>query len=260
MSRGDVEAFMNGLPSGVDRVLVPIALIVGGLIVARLAAALVRRIVRGLGKRRWDTTEQALVGIGVQAPVADVGARLAFWAVFLLALSEASRQAQLGVLTELIENATQIAPLVALGMGIVFLGALAGVHLGRMGGALADRSGAMPGTLAAGLIRASIVIGAAVVAFDTVGLATVLPVTVISLLLAALLALAAAALTLASRGVLGNIAAARYVEETFIEGERVLFRQEPAEVQSIGLLATELITDAGALLRVPNQLLVQEVA
>lgn len=261
MSGDDFGALLGRLPDGsVERILVPFGLVIGGLIVAGVASALVRRTVRGLGVRRLEATQEALAGIGIRTPVADVSARLVFWAVLVLALSEAARQAQLGVLTELIENATTLAPAVALGMGIIFLGALAGVHLGRIGGAFAERSGAMPETLAAALIRVSVVVAATVVAFDSVGLATLLPVAVISLLLAAMLALAAAAVALASRGVLGNIAAARYVEETFIEGDRVLFREAPAEVQSIGLLATELVTDDGALLRVPNQLLVQEVA
>jgi small-conductance mechanosensitive channel len=160
----------------------------------------------------------------------------------------------------LLDGAIRITPLLGVGLGIMFAGAIAGDRIGRIIGVVAERSGAMPGRLAEVIVRAATVAGASIIAFDTMGLATVLPVTVVSLLVAALLALVAAAAVLASRGLLSNIAAARYVEETFIEGDRVLFRQVPAQVQSIGLLSTELLTESGATLHVPNHILLDEAA
>ena len=63
-------------------------------------------------------------------------------------------------------------------------------------------------------------------AVDAMGISTTLPVALIALSVAALFGLAVAAGVLAARGVLENIAAARYVEETLIEGQRVRFRGE----------------------------------
>jgi small-conductance mechanosensitive channel len=220
-------------------VLVPLVLLVGGYLIARVLSSVVRRVIHGAGASRLESAERALAGAGLRTSLPDLGAQISFWVVLFLAVSQAATEAQLGLLTDLLEGAVRLAPVIGLGVAIIFIGALAGDRLGRLLGAIA---------------------GASIVAFDTMGLATVLPVTAVSLLIAAIFALLVAAAVLASRGVLSNIAAARYVEETYLEGERVLFRQEPAEVQSIGLLATELVTDAGAVIRVPNHLLVDDAA
>ncbi len=255
------ETFFEDLPTGgVERVLIPLVLLIGGYVGARVLSAVVRRMVGGVGASRLETAEQALAGAGLRASLPDLGAQIAFWVVLFLAISQAATEAQLGLLTDLLDGAVRLAPVIGLGIGIIFVGALAGDRLGRLLGALAEGSGAMPGALASALVRFALIVGASIVAFDTMGLATVLPVTAVSLLIAAIFALLVAAAVLASRGVLSNIAAARYVEETYLEGERVQFRQEPAEVQSIGLLATELVTDAGAVIRVPNHLLVDDAA
>ena len=118
--------------------------------------------------------------------------------------------------------------------------------------------GPVPAGFAGAATQAAIVAAAAVSAVDAMGISTTLPVALIALSVAALFGLAVAAGVLAARGVLENIAAARYVEETLIEGQRVRFRGEEAEVEAIGILATVLRTVAGTRVTVPNSLLQRE--
>ena len=247
-------------PDGEFEWLWPFVLIIVGLAIATLASALGRRAAQRVADGRVSILEGAVQGLGPKASLPAIAAPMVFWSVFIFFVWQAATTADLGVFSDMVDSAVRILPVIALGSAILLAGAVAGDWLATLAGALAEQSSVVPRTLASAIVRISSIIGSAIVAFDTIGLATILPVTVVSLLVAAILTLVVAAVIVASRGVLANIAAARYVEETYLEGEQVMFQNTPAEIQAIGLLATELITEAGVVIRVPNQVLVTDAA
>ena len=185
-----------------------------------------------LSARHSASIEHALRGVGIRLPFASLAGRIVLGIVVLVAASEAARQAEATPVVDGFESAFRIVPIVALGLGVLFAGVLAADRLAGLAGALAERVGGVSPALAETVVKSAVIVGASLVALDTVGVSTALPVAVMSLTVAAVLAIVAAAIVLASRGVLRNVAAARYVEEVFIEGDRVVFRDEPAEVES----------------------------
>ena len=187
----------------------------------------------------------------------DLARRLVFVTVLVVVIAQASAVAGLGYFGNLADSIIHTIPAVCIGLGFLLVGIVAGRQAGRLVAAMAAR-GPIPAGFAGAATQAAIVAAAAVSAVDAMGISTTLPVALIALSVAALFGLAVAAGVLAARGVLENIAAARYVEETLIEGQRVRFRGEEAEVEAIGILATVLRTVAGTRVTVPNSLLQRE--
>lgn len=65
-------------------------------------------------------------------------------------------------------------------------------------------------------------------------------------------------LIVGARGLLENLLAARYVEEMYIEGQMVNFREERAQIRSIGLMATVVRTSDGVDHTTPNAIFLRE--
>ena len=232
-------------------------LLAAGYVGARLASRAAGAAVRRMGEERLEPATELLRSAGLSIAVPDVARRLVFVTVLVVVIAQASAVAGLGYFGNLADSIIHTIPAVCIGLGFLLVGIVAGRQAGRLVAAMAAR-GPVPAGFAGAATQAAIVAAAAVSAVDAMGISTTLPVALIALSVAALFGLAVAAGVLAARGVLENIAAARYVEETLIEGQRVRFRGEEAEVEAIGILATVLRTVAGTRVTVPNSLLQRE--
>ena len=232
-------------------------LLAAGYVGARLASRAAGAAVRRMGEERLEPATELLRSAGLSIAVPDLARRLVFVTVLVVVIAQASAVAGLGYFGNLADSIIHTIPAVCIGLGFLLVGIVAGRQAGRLVAAMAAR-GPIPAGFAGAATQAAIVAAAAVSAVDAMGISTTLPVALIALSVAALFGLAVAAGVLAARGVLENIAAARYVEETLIEGQRVRFRGEEAEVEAIGILATVLRTVAGTRVTVPNSLLQRE--
>ena len=226
-------------------------LLAAGYVGARLASRAAAAAVRRMGEERLKPATEVLRSAGLSIAVPDVARRLVFVTVLVVVIAQASAVAGLGYFGDLADSVIHTIPAVCIGLGFLLAGIVAGRQAGRLVAAMAAR-GPVPAGFAGAATQAAIVAAAAVSAVDAMGISTTLPVALIAL------SVAVAAGVLAARGVLENIAAARYVEETLIEGQRVRFRGEEAEVEAIGILATVLRTVAGTRVTVPNSLLQRE--
>ena len=257
----DVSDALSQLVAGAGVSLMPLLqaalLLVLGYAGARLASRATAAAVQRTGGNRLAPAGEALRNAGMGMDVPELAGRLIFAVVLIVVIAQASALAGLTYFGDLADNIVHTLPTVCVGAALLFAGVVAGRQAARLASALAER-GPVPPRLAGGATQAAIVGAGAVSAVDAMGIATTLPIALITLAVAALLGLVVAAAVLAARGVLENIAAARYVEETLIEGQPVAFRGEQAEVEAIGILATVLRTAEGARVTVPNSLLQRE--
>ena len=109
------------------------------------------------------------------------------------------------------------------------------------------------------LIRVVTLAIAVALALEAAGIAVDLPVVVLGISLAAALALLVVSLIIGARGLFENLLAARYVEEHYIEGQVIEFRNETAVVAEIGMLATAIQTANDQERIVPNAIFMREV-
>ena len=251
------ETWATDMLVAVLPVVQAILLLIFGYVAARLAARAAAAAVRRLDGGRLEPASEALRRTGLSLGPAETAGRFAFAVVLIVVIAQAAALAGLTYFGRVADSIVQTIPAVAVGLALLLAGIVAGRHARGLVAALAE-GGPIPAGLAGRATQAAILGAAAVSAVDAMGIATTLPVALIALSVAAVLGLIVAAAVLAARGVLENIAAARYVEETLIEGQQVRFRGEEAEVEAIGILATVLRTGAGARVTVPNSLLQRE--
>ena len=238
-------------------VLQAILLLIAGYVGARLAARAAAATVKRVSGGRLEPASEALRRAGLRFGPAETAGHFVFAVVLIVVIAQAAALAGLTYFGRVADSIVQTIPAVAVGLALLLAGIVAGRHARGLAAALAERSPIPPG-LAGGATQAAILGAAAVSAVDAMGIATTLPVALIMLSVAAVFGLIVAAAVLAARGVLENIAAARYVEETLIEGQQVRFQGEEAEVEAIGILATVLRTGADTRVTVPNSLLQRE--
>ncbi len=180
------------------------------------------------------------------------------WTVIVVAIAQAAHFLDLDAVAGLIDRLVGIAPIFVIVLVVLFVGATLSERLARAARSAAERSGAVPPAMAAGLVRTAVLAGALALALEASGVRADLPVIVLALCLAGALVLVVTALLLGARGLLENLLAARYVEEHYIEGQMVSFRSDRAQIRSIGLLATVLRTIDGADHTLPNAMFMRE--
>lgn len=256
-----IEGWLEARAADVALAVLPavraVVVLIAGYVGARLASRAASAAVRRLSRERLEPATEALRRAGLRGGIAEAAGRFVFVAVLIIVIAQAAALAGLAYFGRVADSVAQTIPAVAVGTALLLAGVVAGRHARGLAAALAER-GPIPPGLAGGATQAAILAAAAVSAVDAMGIATTLPVALITLSVAAVLGLIVAAAVLAARGVLENVAAARYVEETLIEGQQVRFQGQEAEIEAIGILATVLRTGAGARVTVPNSLLQRE--
>ena len=180
------------------------------------------------------------------------------WTVIVITVAQTMRFLHLDAVADVIDRLVDIAPIFVIVLAVLFLGAALGEQLARAARTTAERSQALPPTMAAGVVRGAVLAAALVLALEAAGVTASLPVVVLAICLAAALVLVVAGLTVGARGLLENLLAARYVEEHYIEGQIVEFRATRAQIRSIGLLATVIRTADGTDHTLPNAMFLRE--
>ena len=198
----------------------------------------------------------ALVGVKTTPSVAV--RRLVRWTVAFVAVAQAALILKLDAVASVIDRAVWIAPTLVIVLVLLYVGATLAERLARAAQATAERNGALPPALVAVVVRGSVLSVSLLLALEAVGITVDLPVVILAICLAGVLGLVVAGLIIGSRGLLENLLAARYVEELYIEGQMVYFRDERAQIRSIGLMATVVRTSDGVDHTTPNAIFLRE--
>lgn len=198
----------------------------------------------------------ALVGVNT-TPSAAVR-RLVRWTVLIVAVAQAALILELEAVASVIDRAVWIAPTLVIVLGLLYVGATIAERLARAARAAAERNGALPPGLVAAVVRGTVLSASLLLALEAAGITADLPVVILAICLAGALGLVVTGLIVGARGLLENLLAARYVEEMYVEGQMVNFREERAQIRSIGLMATVVRTSDGVDHTTPNAIFLRE--
>ena len=201
---------------------------------------------------------QVFMWLGLNSTPSAALRWLVRWTIIVIAVAQAARFLDLDAVANVIDRLVNVAPTVLVVLAVIFIGAALGERLARAAYSVAERGGAIPPSLAAGVTRVATLAAAFALALEAAGVTADLPVVVLAICLAGALILVVTALVIGARGLLENLLAARYVEEHFVEGQIVEFHSERAQIRSIGLLATIVRTSDGADHTLPNAMFLRE--
>lgn len=263
-----METFLEHLATfGSDAAAITTRLLaaISFLLIGGIVAWVIDRLLMRASKRfnlDGSSAGQRLVHIaalvGVKATPSVTLRRLVTWTVILVAVTQAALILELEAVAAVIDRAIWIAPTLVIVLALLYVGAMLAERLARAAQAAAERDDTLPPSLVAAVVRGTVLAAALLLALEAVGVATDLPVVVLAICLAGALALVVTGLIIGARGLLENLLAARYVEEQYIEGQMVNFRSEPAQIRSIGLMATIVRTSDGVDHVTPNAIFLKE--
>ena len=237
-----------------------IVILVVGYIVAKIASAVVRRLLVAVGLDRLAEKTglaQQLASINVKRNSSAIMGAVVFWIVMLAFLLAASESLGLDRLSETIDSLVRYLPRV---LGAVFTLALglfvATVARDAVRGAASNIGLEYDRTLA----QATYVLLVVIVVSLAVGqleLETTLLTVAVAVVMTAAGVAAAIAFGLGSREVAANVLAGAYLRDTYREGSRISVGHVAGEVKAVEALNTVIVTASGEA-RVPNMLLVRQ--
>lgn len=237
-----------------------LALLVLGLIAARIVAAALRRALSAVGVddlgERWgihDVLERAGVGRSLAAVVARAIRVTIVAVVVIAALSLLGLQ----FLSESLNKAVLFLPNILVALGLL----VAGVVVGELARRSVDRlTFQMDLPVPLGRLVEIVVIAAfAVTAAAQVALSVNVLVGLVSIVLAGMALTFALSFGLGGRAVAQQLSAGRYVAGSFEVGQTVTVEGIRGRVESMESTVTVLRTRTGDAVRVPNHLMIERV-
>ncbi len=237
-----------------------LALLVLGLIAARIVASVLRRALSAVGvddlSERWgihDVLERAGAGRSLAVVVARA-IRVTIAAVVVIAsLSLLGLQ----FLSESLNKAVLFLPNILVALGLL----LAGIVVGELARRSVDRlTFQMDLPVPLGRLVEIVVIAAfAVTAASQLALSVFVLVGLVSIVLAGVALTFALSFGLGGRAVAQQLSAGRYVAGSFEVGQTVTVEGIRGRVESMESTVTVLRTRAGDAVRVPNHLMIERV-
>ena len=250
---GEVAAFLPHLAGA-------LLILVVGYVVARVAAAVVRRLLTAIGFDRLSERvglAGLLLRINVTKTASHVLARIVFWILILTFLLSASESLGLERLSSTINSLVQYLPRVLGAVFILAVGLFAATFARdavRLGAESLD-------SRYAGLLgRATYVLLAVIAGALAIGqleVETQLLTIVIGVLVTAAGVGAALAFGLGAREVAGNLLAGAYLRDTYPVGTHIAAGEFVGTVKSVDALGTVLAVGDDAEAIVPNMTLVR---
>jgi small-conductance mechanosensitive channel len=226
------------------------ALILAGLVVARVLQALGGRITARLLRRvgRGWGLGQAMAETGARATIPRVVSKFVFWLVFLFFVAAALESLGLDVVSGVVNRLSSYLPNV-LGAVVVVVGGLVIAKLLRAVFANAARSaGIMRAEEAGRLVHAAVVVIAGVVALDQVGVDAQLLVILLAVVVGATVAGAGLAFGLGAQTSVSNIIASHYLTQTYRVGQTVRIGGTEGRILQTTPMAVVLDTSDGQVL------------
>lgn len=230
-----------------------IALLIVGLLVARLFGGAVRKLLEALDvddfARKWRI-DTALGQAGIDSPLSDVIGRMVRAGISIVVVFAALSLLGLQFLSESLNAGVLLLPKIAVAAALV----LAGVVLGGFVREWVDRISFQMGLPAPiGQAAQAVVIAIFVItAAAQVAVSTAFLLALVGILLAGAAAMAAIAFGLGGSDVAREMSAGRYLRTAYEPGQRLRFDSIEGTVVSVDTAVTVLRTDSGAQMHVPN--------
>lgn len=234
------------------RILLAVAILVIGWIVARLLQSLTGRMF-GSWARAITLRVSKMFGSGevnerlqrgsTRASVSRAAQSVVFWVVFLISATIATETLGLDVVSEWLSALVGYLPRILGALLVVLLGALIGQPVRTAVSAAAGSAGFAYPQVLGQLARFGILLVSVIVAFDQVGLEVDFLIVMAAVISGAMLGGAALAFGLGARSSVSNILASHYLHRTFQVGHRI--RIGEIEGKILEITPTTVIVDAG---------------
>jgi hypothetical protein len=252
-----VDGLEPHLPPELAQVVIAVAVVLAGYLLARLARFVVARLFRRVATRLASLSVRASERAGMpasaeiaaqgEAATTDVAGRVVFWLVFAVFAGAATALLGFPVLSSWLVSLAGYLPRILAAAAIVFLGVISGLLLRMVVVAAVSRSSF---TLARSLGRATqiAVVGlAATVAIEVLGIEITFLVVVAAIVLGALLGGASLAFALGARESVSNLLASHYMAKWYRVGQRVKVGPHQGRIVEILPGAVVLETSGGQL-------------
>lgn len=250
------ERVGEGLPG----IAAAVALLVVGLLVARLFGRLLRRGLQAAGTDGWAEragVHDALERFGFERSVSRAVSRAIRLALTVVVVLAALSLLGLAFLQQSINAGVLFLPRLLVALVLIVAGVVIGTFVKTRADRLATQMD-LPGPVGR---MAELVIFAifGITAVAEIGVATPILTLLVAILLAGTAAGFALAFGLGSRDVARAISAGRVVRSTYEPGQTILVAGVRGEIIALESAATVLRTSLGNTVRIPNHLMVESV-
>ena len=249
----EVVAFLPNLAAALVILLV-------GYLVARITAAVVRRLLGVVGfDRLSERTGLAgmLSRINVERTASHILARIVFWILMLTFLLSASESLGLDRLSATIDSLVQYLPRVLGAVFILAIGLFAATFARDAVRGGAETIGSRHATVLGQTTYLLLAVIAAALAIGQLELETQLLTIAVAVVMAAAGIAAALAFGLGAREAAANLLAGVYLRNTYPAGTRVVVGELAGEIKAVDQLSTVLAVDDDAETIVPNATLLR---
>ncbi len=248
----EVAAFLPDLAGA-------LLILVVGYVAARVAAAVVRRLLAAVGFDRLSERVglvRMLGQINVQRTASHILGRIVFWILMLTFLLTASESLGLERLSATINSLVQYLPRVLGAVFILAIGLFAATFSRDAVRASAETLGSRYAKTLGQATYLLLVVISAALAIGQLELETQLLTIAIGVVITAVGVGAALAFGLGARGVAGNLLAGTYIRDSYPTGTRIQTGGVEGEIKSVDALATVLNIDDDTEAIIPNMTLV----
>ena len=250
-----MTALWTKLAAFVPNLLGAIVILVLGYIISKVLARITTTVLR---KVQFEVASEktglssTLSAVGIKSSASQIVGKLVFWLFMLTFLISASETLRLDNVSQTIDTFVDYVPNVIAATLVTVLG-LALAHFVRTVVQTAAEGlglGYSRAVARSAYIVLVVVVGS--LAIDQLGFETDLLNRLIEVTLIACGVALAIALGLGSKGVAGSIIAGVYARDLYQTGSNVQFGQYEGTVQSVGSITTQLRTEDGTVVHVPN--------
>jgi hypothetical protein len=250
-----LDAIAGNLPG----ILAIVLILVLGWIVARIA----RRLTRRFG----DASNQFLArafpsgifsGARMSSLVVTLLGEVVFWATILVAITMAARFAEMGPVSQWLEQITANLPNLIAGIAIVVVGYFLSVFVREQLDPQSGARGTSMSPLAGNVAQSAVIAIAFIIALDQIGIDVVLLVALTVVVAAAILMALAVAFALSARTHICNLIGVRGARSNISVGMTIQIGEIVGEVVELTTTVVALETDVGRML-VPGKLVDESV-
>lgn len=238
-------ATFDGLVAHLPRILEALALLLLGLLLARLLRLVARRGATLLDTLVVRTTGQARWGIGRSAPV--VGA-VVYWVVVLFFLTAATHALGLRTFTDWLARLLDYLPTLAAGLLIIVAGYLISGFVADIVRATASPLSSLQRTALARVAQGATLVVAILVGADQVGLKVTWLAIFAAVVLASVMGGLMVAVSLGARGYVANLLGSHYVGQALRRGQRVRVAGHEGRLVDVTATSIVLETEEGRVL------------
>lgn len=255
-----LDPAQEALGSGLPRIAAALAILVVGLLLARLIGRSLSRGLDAAGVDRFGERagiHDSLERFGMRRSLSKLVGRIVRSGLTIVVLLAAVSLLGLSVLDDAINQAVLYLPRILVALALL----LAGIVIGTFAKGRMDRlAGQMDlPDLAGRAVELLILAVFAVTALAQLGVATSVLTLLVGLLLGGVILAFAVAFGLGGREVARALSTGRFVRDAYNVGETIAVAGHRGEITAVESASTVLRTTSGTTVRIPNHLMVESV-